>query len=116
MSAGSPNRPLPNWNHIGTTRARAQQRRKPPLRAAFGVLVGLLQGFLQPYAMVGLDSGGGIRTRDLRVMSPTSYQTAPPRGGRDIVSNSGSNFCRQGALGAGSSLSRSSRGSGDSPS
>jgi hypothetical protein len=27
------------------------------------------------------DSGGGIRTRDLRVMSPTSYQTAPPRGG-----------------------------------
>jgi hypothetical protein len=26
-------------------------------------------------------SGGGIRTRDLRVMSPTSYQTAPPRGG-----------------------------------
>src|SRR3954452_21881383 len=30
---------------------------------------------------VGLDSGGGIRTRDLRVMSPTSYQTAPPRGG-----------------------------------
>ena len=28
---------------------------------------------------VGLDSGGGIRTRDLRVMSPTSYQTAPPR-------------------------------------
>ena len=27
-------------------------------------------------------SGGGIRTRDLRVMSPTSYLTAPPRGGR----------------------------------
>ena len=27
-----------------------------------------------------LHSGGGIRTRDLRVMSPTSYQTAPPRG------------------------------------
>jgi hypothetical protein len=24
-------------------------------------------------------SGGGIRTRDLRVMSPTSYQAAPPR-------------------------------------
>src|SRR3954471_23659995 len=44
------------------------QRRKPPLRTALGVLVGLLQGFLQPYAMVGLDSGGGIRTRDLRVM------------------------------------------------
>src|SRR5437868_14884820 len=30
-------------------------------------------------------SGGGIRTRDLRVMSPTSYQTAPPRGGRIIL-------------------------------
>ena len=27
-----------------------------------------------------IHSGGGIRTRDLRVMSPTSYQTAPPRG------------------------------------
>jgi hypothetical protein len=26
-------------------------------------------------------SGGGIRTRDLRVMSPASYLTAPPRGG-----------------------------------
>ena len=30
-------------------------------------------------------SGGGIRTRDLRVMSPTSYQTAPPRGGHLMV-------------------------------
>src|SRR5215203_715902 len=26
-------------------------------------------------------SGGGIRTRDLRVMSPTSYLAAPPRDG-----------------------------------
>ncbi len=34
----------------------------------------------------GHDSGGGIRTRDLRVMSPTSYQTAPPRTERPIVS------------------------------
>ena len=34
-------------------------------------------------AHAGLSSsGGGIRTRDLRVMSPTSYLTAPPRGGR----------------------------------
>jgi hypothetical protein len=32
-----------------------------------------------------LDSGGGIRTRDLRVMSPTSYQTAPPRAATDVV-------------------------------
>ena len=51
------------------------------MRTALGVSVGLLQGFCKPYATVGLDSGGGIRTRDLRVMSPTSYQTAPPRGG-----------------------------------
>ena len=35
--------------------------------------------------MVGLDSGGGIRTRDLRVMSPTSYLTAPPRGVAGII-------------------------------
>ena len=28
---------------------------------------------------LGENSGGGIRTRDLRVMSPASYQTAPPR-------------------------------------
>jgi hypothetical protein len=33
-----------------------------------------LQAALDP-----ANSGGGIRTRDLRVMSPTSYQTAPPR-------------------------------------
>src|SRR5216117_3337386 len=38
-----------------------------------------LQGSCKSYALVGRDSGGGIRTRDLRVMSPTSYQTAPPR-------------------------------------
>ncbi len=34
-------------------------------------------------------SGGGIRTRDLRVMSPTSYQTAPPRGGLLFIANRG---------------------------
>jgi hypothetical protein len=33
-----------------------------------------------PYLRAFLSSGGGIRTRDLRVMSPTSYLTAPPRG------------------------------------
>ena len=32
-----------------------------------------------------LNSGGGIRTRDLRVMSPTSYLTAPPRGGQKML-------------------------------
>ena len=30
-------------------------------------------------------SGGRIRTCDLRVMSPTSYLTAPPRGGRSML-------------------------------
>src|SRR5207237_2340845 len=53
-------------------------------------------------------SGGGIRTRDLRVMSPTSYQTAPPRDGVAILAlDSGSEegprrfadrVCRVGAV------------------
>src|SRR6187549_571573 len=34
-------------------------------------------------------SGGGIRTRDLRVMSPTSYLAAPPRGGRAMLATVG---------------------------
>ena len=54
-------------------------RRRPPGRAAFGSRSAGLQGFFKSSALVGRDSGGGIRTRDLRVMSPTSYQTAPPR-------------------------------------
>ncbi len=29
--------------------------------------------------LLAVGSGGRIRTSDLRVMSPTSYQTAPPR-------------------------------------
>ena len=48
-----------------------------------------LQGSCKSYALVGLDSGGGIRTRDLRVMSPTSYQTAPPRGVRLFIAKAG---------------------------
>src|SRR3954453_1885124 len=32
-----------------------------------------------PVSRAFFSSGGGIRTRDLRVMSPTSYLTAPPR-------------------------------------
>src|SRR3954468_22168181 len=81
-------RPPSPPGEIGTTlepRARWPLTTKAALGTALGVLVGLLQGFLQPYAMVGLDSGGGIRTRDLRVMSPTSYQTAAPRGRRRII-------------------------------
>jgi hypothetical protein len=34
---------------------------------------------------IQLNSGGRIRTCDLRVMSPTSYQTAPPRIGPTMV-------------------------------
>jgi hypothetical protein len=34
-----------------------------------------------------LSSGGRIRTCDLRVMSPTSYQTAPPRGGLIVIAD-----------------------------
>ena len=45
-----------------TTRCSPHPRRRNP-RAS--------RGFVS--------SGGGIRTRDLRVMSPTSYLTAPPR-------------------------------------
>src|SRR5207244_13201599 len=47
-----------------------------------------LQGFRKSYALVGRDSGGGIRTRDLRVMSPTSYQTAPPRVALHVLAKS----------------------------
>jgi hypothetical protein len=36
-------------------------------------------GKRRPAAALLDHSGGGIRTRDLRVMSPTSYQAAPPR-------------------------------------
>ena len=38
---------------------------------------------LQPWG--SLNSGDRIRTCDLRVMSPTSYQTALPRGSPNII-------------------------------
>src|SRR4051795_10958009 len=60
-------------------------RRRPPSRAALEVSVGRFAGLLTAPRLVGRDSGGGIRTRDLRVMSPTSYQTAPPRGGPLLI-------------------------------
>src|SRR5437764_9362846 len=41
----------------------------------------------KPHLLGLFYSGGGIRTRDLRVMSPTSYQTAPPRGGNVILAS-----------------------------
>jgi hypothetical protein len=42
------------------------------LSVALEVSVGRFAGLLQVPRLVGLDSGGGIRTRDLRVMSPTA--------------------------------------------
>ena len=67
-----------NWNHIGTTAPRPENDEGHPVgwpsRSRTCVPRPLQAGLsLVP------DSGGGIRTRDLRVMSPTSYLTAPPR-------------------------------------
>ena len=53
-----------NWNDIGTMAPRPGRVRPQKSPAVAGLF---------------FHSGGGIRTRDLRVMSPTSYQTAPPR-------------------------------------
>jgi hypothetical protein len=39
-----------------------------------------------------LSSGGGIRTRDLRVMSPTSYLTAQPRVEATIIERDAGEF------------------------
>src|SRR5690349_11932298 len=56
---------------LGGDRRRLRERESPP--------EGGLPGGRERH------SGGGIRTRDLRVMSPTSYLTAPPRGVRRIL-------------------------------
>ena len=55
-----------NW-YPGTGPADRSVHRKGPVSGAFSY------------------SGGGIRTRDLRVMSPTSYLAAPPRGGEPML-------------------------------
>src|SRR4051812_27817931 len=58
-------------------------------RAPWVATSGPLQDF-RASLVTGLRySGGGIRTRDLRVMSPTSYLTAPPRGATIECSNLG---------------------------
>jgi hypothetical protein len=59
--AYGPGKLAPNW-HLGAPFAPGPFNPKGPYLRAF------------------MSSGGGIRTRDLRVMSPTSYLTAPPRG------------------------------------
>src|SRR4051794_7458767 len=77
-------RPRSPPGEIGTT---LEPRARKPLTTKAALASGPrgpcrpMQGVLDAHPLVGLDSGGGIRTRDLRVMSPTSYQTAPPRGG-----------------------------------
>ena len=76
-------------------RARARRRRPPSCRRSGARNCWIGRGDRSPPEPSGRrpertkarrsgpfsSSGGGIRTRDLRVMSPTSYQTAPPRGG-----------------------------------
>jgi hypothetical protein len=81
VSAGLPrvDASPPGGNH-------RQEHRRPPFRTALERLgrppSRALSGCVRQSAS---SSGGGIRTRDLRVMSPTSYLTAPPRG---VVNNS----------------------------
>src|SRR5689334_2077120 len=69
--------------------ASSEPNDKGHLAVALEVSVGRFAGLFQAPRLVGRDSGGGIRTRDLRVMSPTSYQTAPPRGGPPTITSSG---------------------------
>ena len=86
MSRNAAHRPRPNWNHIGTTSAPHPRTAKAALASGLRSQSASAGSWRELPALVGLDSGGGIRTRDLRVMSPTSYQTAPPRGvGRTIA-------------------------------
>jgi hypothetical protein len=46
---------------------------------------------VDPSAVDRFGSGGQIRTDDLRVMSPTSYQTAPPRNNKNATEQSRTN-------------------------
>jgi hypothetical protein len=87
---GEPSSPL--RRPINAHRAPRDDRQRADgaeLRAALGTLLEPWSGsrrsrFTEKPRLSGasFDSGGGIRTRDLRVMSPTSYLTAPPRGAR----------------------------------
>ncbi len=83
VDPGPPRAPRDRPHAASATPAEtARERRKPRNSGAF-----------EPSAVVlspppSADSGGGIRTRDLRVMSPTSYQTAPPRGGNSSLATS----------------------------
>ncbi len=92
--------PLPRprgLDHVSDANQRSA-RTRPGLRKGHGRRVSVASGMVPPRSPVLSSlvkpscyvenaaisaalpsSGGGIRTRDLRVMSPTSYQTAPPR-------------------------------------
>src|SRR5260221_516939 len=69
------NRPLPN---VILPQSLPQGHFSPFLRFPKNAKTRLISGF-PSY------SGGRIRTCDLRVMSPTSYLAAPPRGGLSIL-------------------------------
>src|SRR5688572_17220305 len=55
-----------------------------PLPSPCGNKKGPRKALVVPHQFV-LGSGGRIRTCDLRVMSPTSCQTAPPRTGARMI-------------------------------
>src|SRR4051794_13049511 len=76
--------PMGSGRTEAAQRRRApRERRKPRIHGAFEPSTAVLS----PSSPAG--SGGGVRTRDLRVMSPTSYQTAPPRGGKTRIATDG---------------------------
>ena len=67
--------PLPP-TFAGSTCRRRSRRANVALSSSFLVPE---RGKRRPRRRFTSNSGGRIRTCDLRVMSPTSYQTAPPR-------------------------------------
>ena len=73
--------PLPP-TFAGSTCRRQSRRANVALSSSFLVPE---RGKRRPRRRFTSNSGGRIRTCDLRVMSPTSYQTAPPRNGPTMV-------------------------------
>src|SRR5438876_3763665 len=67
---------LENWYEIGTKPTQDHNDEgRPDGRPSRSRSAGL-QGSCKSYALVGRDSGGGIRTRDLRVMSENAHLDA----------------------------------------
>ena len=68
--------PAGNWYEIGTKPTQDHNDEgRPDGRPSRSRSAGL-QGSCKSYALVGRDSGGGIRTRDLRVMSENAHLDA----------------------------------------